>query len=283
MFGHQVRIRLMHERELALTLDWAAEEGWNPGRHDARCFYAADPKGFLLAEVGDEPVGCVSAVAYGPAYGFLGLYLVRPQWRGRGIGLQLWQKAVARLGARTVGLDGVPAQQANYERSGFRLSHGNVRFRAKGALARTPSSAGVVGITSLSFDAVAAFDEAVFGARRERFLWRWLRQPGAAALAVEREGGLAGYGVLRPCRDGFKIGPLFARDASVADALFDALAARAPGESVYVDVPESNAAAMALAEGRALEPVFHTARMYAGGPPWPEVTRVYGVTSLELG
>ena len=89
-------VRRMAESELNLALEWAAAEGWNPGLHDAECFYAADPEGFFLGEFADgEPIGCVSAVAYDKHYGFLGFYIVKPQYRGRGFGLQLWDAAMA--------------------------------------------------------------------------------------------------------------------------------------------------------------------------------------------
>ena len=42
-------LRRMTETDLGLALDWAAAEGWNPGLHDAHCFYAADPEGFCSA------------------------------------------------------------------------------------------------------------------------------------------------------------------------------------------------------------------------------------------
>ncbi len=68
-------VRRMAESELNLGIEWAAAEGWNPGLHDAECFYAADPEGFFLGEfAGGEPIGCVSAVAYDRNYGFLGFY-----------------------------------------------------------------------------------------------------------------------------------------------------------------------------------------------------------------
>jgi hypothetical protein len=33
----------MTQPELRIAVDWAADEGWNPGLNDAACFYAADP------------------------------------------------------------------------------------------------------------------------------------------------------------------------------------------------------------------------------------------------
>src|SRR5215213_112294 len=121
-------IRPASRGELDLALEWAAQEGWNPGLFDAECFYTADPEGFLLAFRDDEPVASISAVRYGHDFGFLGLYIVRPDLRGRGYGYRLWQAGMARLEARTVGLDGVVAQQANYARSGFALAHRNIRY-----------------------------------------------------------------------------------------------------------------------------------------------------------
>ena len=38
------RIRIKTAGELALPIEWAAAEGWNPGLHDAPCFHAADPR-----------------------------------------------------------------------------------------------------------------------------------------------------------------------------------------------------------------------------------------------
>ncbi|MDM0022149.1 GNAT family N-acetyltransferase [Variovorax saccharolyticus] len=115
-------IRTMSRDEVAMTIEWAADEGWNPGLHDAACFHAADPDGFLVAECDGKAVGCISAVSYAGRFGFIGLYIVRPGWRGRGIGLRLWTAGMQRLSGQVVGLDGVPAQQDNYRKSGFVLA-----------------------------------------------------------------------------------------------------------------------------------------------------------------
>ena len=115
-------IRPLQRSEMGLALDWAAAEGWNPGLADAEPFHAADPGGFLCGWLADEPVALISAVRYGADSGFIGFYIVRPAWRGRGHGLAIWQAAMARLAGRNIALDGVVAQQDNYRRSGFKLA-----------------------------------------------------------------------------------------------------------------------------------------------------------------
>jgi hypothetical protein len=277
-------IRTMRAADLALALDWAAAEGWNPGLADAACFHAADPDGFLVAELGGEPVGCVSAVRYGEGFGFLGFYIVRAGFRGQGHGLALWHAAMERLRGRVVGLDGVVAQQANYRRSGFALVHRNIRFGAEAP--RAPSAAGLpctVSAAEVPFEAIAACDRAAFPAARDTFLRAWISTPGHVARAVVGPQGLCGLAVLRPCREGSKIGPLIAEDAAVARALFAALLAEAPPGPVFLDLPEPNAEAAAMAQDAGMRPVFETARMYAGPPPDLPLARIYGITSFELG
>jgi len=115
----RLQIRSMPLEEIDLALDWAAAEGWNPGLQDAVPFRAADPEGFLIGQIDDTPVAIISAVRYAESFGFIGFYIVHPAWRGQGHGWAIWQAAMARLAGRTIGLDGVPAQQDNYRRSGF--------------------------------------------------------------------------------------------------------------------------------------------------------------------
>jgi ribosomal protein S18 acetylase RimI-like enzyme len=277
------RVTQLTGEQVSLAIDWAAAEGWDPGLHDAACFAATDPTGFYAGWLGDEPVATISVVKYGKAFAFLGLYIVKPAFRGRGYGRALWDHALATANGRTVGLDGVVAQQANYQRSGFALAYRNIRYRGvRGKDA--PIDARVVPLSQFAFGDVARYDRAFFPEARDGFLRCWIAQPGTKAMAVERGGGIAGYGVIRQSRNGFKVGPLFADDASCAEALFHALAMRVPaGAQVFLDVPEPNASAVALAERHGMSPVFETARMYAGPAPRLPLAKLFGVTTFELG
>lgn len=273
-------IAVMTEDEVHLAVDWAAREGWNPGLADAGAFRAADPDGFLIGRVDGVPVAVISAVSYPGGFSFVGLYIVDPQWRGRGYGWALWSEALART-TGIVGLDGVVEQQANYARSGFVLAHRSVRFGG------VPSGAEHGDVDLLGIDdltAVQAVDAACFGAPRPEFLRRWLAVPGGCAAGVRSGSGLSGYGVIRPAREGMKVGPLFADDADTARAILGRLVAHAGADTpVYLDVPEPHLEGVALAREQGLVPVFETARMYRGGTLDLPLDRVFGITTFELG
>jgi GNAT superfamily N-acetyltransferase len=273
----------MSRDEVALAIEWAAQEGWNPGLHDAGTFTAADPQGFFVGTLDGEPVASISVVKYEPGLAFLGLYIVRPDWRGRGLGWSLWQHGMASAAGRQVGLDGVVAQQPNYRKSGFELAWRNVRHEGRGG-PPAPADARVVDLADVPFDAVCAYDRTYFPAERTAFLRGWLAQPDAVAHGWIEEGRLQGYGLIRRCRSGWKIGPLFAERERVAEGLFLALCARAdPEDPVYLDVPEPNPAAVALAQRHHMRMVFETARMYTGRPPVVPMHGLYGITTFELG
>jgi ribosomal protein S18 acetylase RimI-like enzyme len=277
-----LQIRNLGPEEIATVVDWAAAEGWNPGLTDAACFAISDAKGFFVGEIDGEPVATVSCVNYDDRFSFLGLYIVRSNFRDRGHGLRIWNAAIAHAGARVIGLDGVVAQQDNYRKSGFQLAYANIRYG--GIVAAPPNPpADVVALDTIPFARVEADDATVFPAPRGAFLRAWIGTPGHVGRALLRVGKLAAWGLIRPCRTGRKIGPLVADDRAAADAIMQALLASAGDGEVFLDVPAVNREAIALAESLGLTPVFETARMYTGPIPPLRIERVFGVTSFELG
>ena len=277
-----MQIRNVAAQEMQLLADWAAAEGWNPGLHDAECFYAADPQGFFIGEVAGSPVGCISAVAYGQEFGFIGFYIVRPEFRGKGYGIQLWQAAMRYLGPRNIGLDGVVAQQANYQQSGFRLAYRNIRFGTE-YMNKLQPAPGLVPLAQLPFEQLAAYDRRLFAFERQAFLHCWISRPLVSALGLLQQDRLAGFGVLRACREGHKIGPLFADGPREAEALLAGLTLERQVGPIFLDAPEVNPQAVLLAERAGMKPVFETARMYTKLPPPIPLDKLYGVTSFELG
>ena len=273
--------------ELNTALDWARTEGWNPGLADAEAFWAADPDGFWGMKEDGVLVGTASTVVYEGRGGFVGLFIVRPEWRGRGLGTQFWNFFIGQLKDRIgseggAALDGVFAMQPYYAKSGFRFTHRNLRMQGVGG--EGPVASAIRDATAVDFDVLQQYDRRHFGAARSAFLQYWITPPsGGRALVWEEGGTVRGFGVIRRCENGFKIGPLFADNAEIAEALFQALSRQAVGEPVFLDVPECNPAAMALAERHGMTSQFGCARMVMGNFPELPWEQIYGVTTFELG
>jgi GNAT superfamily N-acetyltransferase len=274
----------MKQAEVDLVIEWSRRAGWNPGLHDARCFYAADPQGFFIGKLDGQPIAVGSAVVYDDHFAFCGCYMVDSAFRGQGYGLALTHQRLAYIKPRNAGLDGVLHMLKKYERLGYVIAHYNARYEIQSDLIQDkPSKTNIVLVSNIPFSCLSAYDRQHFPAPRETFLKCWINQLGARALGFVEDGVLCGYGVIRPCQTGFKIGPLFANNASIAHALFLNLIQHAAGDVVYLDCPTHNPDAMALVKQYNLEQVFETARMYLRGEPNLPIRHIYGITSFELG
>lgn len=281
----------MTRAEVDELVSWAASEGWNPGLHDAELFWATDPEAYIAAEVNGELIGGGAITSYNGEYGFMGFFIVRPEFRSRGYGNTLWHARRERLLERlqpgaAIGMDGVFTMQGYYAKGGFTYSHRNMRFQADitEPLATPAADAEyIVPLDSIPFEQVSSYDRHCFPTTRPEFMKRWIAQPEAKALGYVRDGKLLGFGVVRRCGVGCKVGPLFADDLPVADALYTHLADYAIGGPLFLDAPENNPAAMELVAQHQMVEVFGCARMYLGDAPEVDDQRIFGVTTFELG
>ncbi len=273
--------RSMTASDLESVLNWAAEEGWNPGLDDAEAFHATDQEGFFLAEVGGEPAAAISVVNHGSDLAFLGLYICRPEFRGKGIGYALWQHALPHAGSRPIGLDGVPDQQANYAKSGFEKAGETYRFvgvieHRAAAQVRAARAEDLAGLIRLEARAT--------GYDRRAFLGSWFADiERRKTVVLEAEGTIRGLATIRKCRNGFKIGPLVSDTQEEAQTLLHAAAEHAQGQPIMIDVPDVQRALSDYCESLGMVVPFNTARMYRGPAPRGSASMIHAVATLELG
>ncbi len=281
MFGTKFHIRRMRPEELQTAIDWAAIEGWNPGLHDSETFYQADPDGFFIGELQGQVIAVGSAVNYDDQFAFCGLYIVHPEYRGQGYGLKLTQARLNYVAERNAGIDGVLENISIYERIGYRLAYQNSRYQSLAKAYREDQA--IVPVNEVDFNELQSYDRCCFPAARTGFLEAWVNQADASALAYVHDGRLLGYGVRRQCMEGHKIGPLFANNYAIADALFKALQAPVNGQSVFLDITNVNPAAFRLVTNHEMQEVFSTGRMYLKGQPDLDDEKIFGITTFELG
>lgn len=286
-----VPIPLNHVETL---IDWARGEGWSPGPMDGPCFHSADQDGFFGAFIGEKLVGGISAVRYGSRFGFIGLLIVHPDFRGKDIGLKLAKAAIEHLGDRVMGEDGVLDQEKNYHKIfGFESAHKQARYLGKASSLQSFQSHGLdptgemVALTRIPGSVLNGFDSLYFPGPRATFLRNWIHakgHKGVAYLQGHPVKSLMGYGVIRPSAMGHKIGPLFAKNPTIAQALLVQLTSDLkPEDPVIWDIPEPNRPAVRIAHEAGMETVFETVRMYKNGQVSIKPETVYGITSFELG
>jgi ribosomal protein S18 acetylase RimI-like enzyme len=276
----------MSRDEFDVLVSWASKEGWNPGLNDAEIFWQTDPEGFISAKINDELIGGGSIVSYTGSYGFMGFFIIKPEYRGKGLGAELWFHRQDRLKARlkedaAIGMDGVFNMQPFYAKGGFEFTHREIRY--EGTAHAYQEDANLQEASEVSFEMLANYDKRHFPTRRETFLKAWITQPKARSLVMMENETITGFGTIRPCETGYKVGPLFADNETIALKLFQALSNHAVGQPIFLDVPESNEKAVKMVTKLEMKEVFGCAKMYLGDEPKVASENIYGITTFELG
>ena len=298
------QIRPLEEAQIPLVTAWARQEGFTPGSGDVAIYRQTDRQGLWLGWLDQTPIGCIAGVRYNDAYGFIGLFIVRPELRGQGYGIQLWRHALEHLkDVRCIGLEAAPDRIADYASWGFQPASPTQRWQRGGLadLGPEPPLAPVgtvqdrglndalqlVSAQAIPEAALQAYDASHEATPRPHFLRDWLRHPAGTVLALlDRQARCHGFGRIRPCQlsqgQGWRIGPLIADSAPLADRLLLPLLQQHPGP-VFIDAPGANPAAAALLRCRGFGVVGETLRMYRGPIPRLPLQDVFGLACLELG
>jgi len=274
------QIRQMTKEDLKIVLSWANLEGWNPGIDDVDNFYVADPSGFFIGELNSQPICSISVVQYSSSFNFIGLYIVKPEERGKGYGVKIGNEALKLITNKPAALDGVLEKVNIYQKFGFKPSHSHLRYKGKiaGRIATN-----LIDIKNVDFEQLCRYDEKYFPSSRTNFLSTWIHQPHGKGYAIIQDNELVGYGMIRKAVDGFKIAPLFAENDEIAEKIFLALAIYADSNQIYIDVPDINKTAVAMFEKFEMTSTFECVRMYKEKPPNIDYQKIFGITSLELG
>jgi ribosomal protein S18 acetylase RimI-like enzyme len=278
-------IRRMSANEITdIAITWAVQQGWNPGLHDGEAFAKADSNAFWVGLLDGQPIACISLANYQHSIGFIGFYLVHPDYRHQGYGLQLWKHAIAAQEVKLLAGDGVMEQLENYQRSGFEFAWMNARYSTTHLDMPFNKSPFITKYDAATFEEVLTYDTKHFGIERAAYLSAWLEMPDSHSLVYRIDGQVMGMGTIRKCLNGWKIGPLFADSFDVALMLFTELSVQAAtGDELFLDIPEANPHALELVRRMGMKSVFKTARLYKGGIPDLPLENIYGITSFEFG
>jgi len=267
-------------------VNWAEEEGWNPGPNDADVYFATDPNGFYGYYFEGNLIAGGSIVSYNKEFGFMGFFIVKPEYRSLGIGKKIWYQRRDMLLSRLnkdapIGMDGVIAMQPFYKKGGFEILFRDERYEKIGTQFTTNKN--ISSIADEDFDSILTYDKQCFGFSRPQFMKPWLKLPDNKTFKYLEDGKLKGFAIVRKANKGYKVCPLFAANEIIAEELYKACLNSAVGEPLYLDIPVINKGAVNIIKKYNATYVFECARMYYGKPPEVDISKIFGITTFELG
>ena len=269
-----------------LKFAWQAsvEENWTVANQDMELFYATDPQGFYIGELGEEKVSHISALTYGDnEFCFIRLYVVKPEHRKKGYGLKTWNYAWSKIPKSCkLSLSAVISMAPVYKKFGFETAWIDYRFTfAPKKVLSLPLSPECSDLTftqyrEANFDSLFAYDTSVFGYSRKFFLQKLVAIEEFEGWTVsDASGEVLGYCILKLSaveKLGWLLCPLYANNITIARILLNKAAkfvlnqAETDSSLLTITVPEVNEEAMKLL--KSLCPLVRcSARMFVGGVP----------------
>lgn len=278
-----LRIRTMTVDDVAVGLRLKAQAGWNQLESDWRRIQSLQPEGCFVAELDGHPVGTTCTCAF-DQIGWIAMVLVDESARGRGIGKQLMQHALAyldRSGMRTVRLDATPLGRPLYEKLGFVVDYELNRW--EGIAHGGQTDARIVPIDPERLELLCDLDREATGTNRRRLLQR-LYQERPDAMRVFTDGSqVAGYLSSRLGARAAHIGPVVASSPTAGSALLDAALGSCAGQPVFCDIPVDNLPAVQWAQSSGLQVQRLLTRMHRGEPIHDRPTQQWACFGPEKG
>jgi ribosomal protein S18 acetylase RimI-like enzyme len=276
-------IRLFKDKDIDFAYKLDVMEQWDDTRNDIKRMFNYEPYGCFIAEIKSKPVGHVFSISYGRV-GWIGLLIVKPEYRRRGIGTLLTKRAANYLLSRkvkTIRLEAVSAIADSYRKLGFVDEYDSSRFVGASRKITSLSSYCVNCLKKEEITQLAKFDAEYFGANRSRVLNR-LYQDNPRFCFVSRKGSkIAGYIMFRKTKSGYKIGPLMCNPENpevARELLMECMETIGHNVKLYVGVPAVNEIAVEILQDFDFTQYSKSVRLYFGEKL--ETERVAGVFAI---
>jgi GNAT superfamily N-acetyltransferase len=281
-----MRLRVMTKKDIPGGVRLSTVAGWNQTEIDWNRFLDGSAEGCFVMEDDGKVVGTAATMSYQDRFAWISMVLVDPDYRNRGIGSKLLERAVQYLDRSripTLKLDATPLGKPLYEKMGFSCEYEIERW----ILQRTARQEPAIGETSLPAErlpGIFTLDSEVFGADRSALLRSLHERAPDLTVTVARGAQLEGYAFGRRGRFADHLGPWMAGDPETAGRLLGEFLRRSSREAILVDAMKSNRVAgeILLQDGFAVARPL--TRMYRGPNAFPGKPHLLGaIVGPEFG
>ena len=231
-----IEIRLLLESDLPAALRLKELAGWNQIENDWKRLLQLEPHGCFCATSNGEVVGTATTTTYGRDLAWIGMVLVDPEHRRRGIGTKLMKTAMTYLdaaGVTTVKLDATPAGRPVYQGLGFNEESLVERWEGIGIESTSSGST----LDEATKSEVLTLDRRAFNADRATLMKMLVNESSIQpCFANDGRNGMTGFALARRGTVATYVGPVVAIGAKVASTLLDEMLGQLLNQRIYVDL-----------------------------------------------
>ena len=286
-----LHLRLLTPADISFADSLRALAGWNQTTADWERLLALAPEGCFLAEWARTPAGVITTTAHGGNLAWIGMALVHPEHRRKGVGRALLQRAIDHLrdqGIRCIKLDATPQGQPLYHSLGFVPEWTLTRWERGAIPAQNTTPESRFEVRPCSADelaaAVATLDQFAFGAPRPSLLHSLAEGSISIYRAFDPPRDEQAFALLRPGSRALYLGPVVATTAELALAAAATALRPYPAKSIFWDIPDENTVAAEFAKTLHFQPQRSLTRMYHGQNSSPgQPSYIFGIAGPELG
>ncbi len=268
-----MQLRAMTENDIAAGMRLKELAGWNQTEADWKRFLRASRDGCFVAEVNAQICGTAATIVYSGRFAWVGMVLVEPEYRGRGIGTRLLELCIEHLDSIRVPcikLDATPLGKPIYEKLGFVAEYELERWilkRAPESLPKRTETGEKMPAPLLDF--VMKADGVAFGADRSVILRSVNEEEPRFTDGLWNAGGMEGYAFGRRGSFADHLGPWIAKDATTGQRILEQFLAQTSRETVVTDCMQANPFAKKLLEAKGFELARPLTRMFRGQNDFP--------------
>lgn len=265
--------RVMSENDIAAGMRLKELAGWNQTEADWKRFLRASRDGCFVAEADGQVCGTAATIEYSGRFAWVGMVLVDPEFRGRGIGTRLLERCIEYLdsiGVPCIKLDATPLGKPIYEKLGFVTEYELERWILKRAPARLSHGADTgERMPAPLLDFVMKADGEAFGADRSAVLRSVHEEEPRFTDGLWNAGGMEGYAFGRHGSFADHLGPWIAKDATTGQRILEQFLAQSSRETVVTDCLQGNPFAKKLLQAKGFEFARPLTRMFRGRNDFP--------------
>jgi ribosomal protein S18 acetylase RimI-like enzyme len=265
-----ITVRLLTDYDFDFVMQLTEHEKWGYLACDIKRYMEYEPKGCFIAEVYGKKAGHVFSVGYGKL-GWIGLLIVKAEYRRKGIGIMLLKKAINYLlsrGVEAIKLEAVPDIADLYRKLGFVDEYDSLRFMKIHKKPFIYPGRCLEHVKEDELKELAEFDAKYFGANRQRVLKHLFKDYPQYCFVSKKKQKTIGYIMARKTTHGFWIGPWICdpQHLNVAKQLINSCinSLGKKDTELRVGTPSVNLATTSLLRSFGFKEVSKSIRMFRG-------------------